>query len=100
MRVCMYDGLVIVFVDVGLCDIDTREVRVSMVEIVMGMGMCVRDRLVDVAVVVALREVQPHADRHQCACRNESGADRFTEHQDRHDDADEGSQREVRTRAR
>ena len=99
MRVGMRDGLVIVFVQVRLGDVDSRRVRVGMVEIVMSMWMCVHDRLVDVAVVVALREVQPHADRHQCARRNEPGADRFAEDHDRHPDADERTEREVRARS-
>ena len=91
MRVGMRDGLVIVFVEVRLGDVDSRRVRMGMVEIVVGMGMCVRDRLVDVAVVVVLVEVQPHSDRHQCTSRNEPGTHRFAEHQDRHNDTNERS---------
>src|SRR5437879_5562316 len=68
--------------------------------LVMPVQVVMLNRLVDVLVLVALSDVQPHAQGHQDAAEGEAGRDGLSERHDRGEGTEERSCREVRRSAR
>jgi hypothetical protein len=89
MRVLVPHRLVAVGMGVRLSWRIVRGVRVA-VMLVMGVTMLVRQRLVDVIVLVPLGKVQIETDAHQDRRRHKTAGQRLGEQRQRQQRADEG----------
>src|SRR4051794_23511772 len=80
--------------------VDTGQVLVLMMQVVVAVPMTVRHRFVDMAMVVVLGDVEPHPDTHQRGRGQQQGRDRIPEYNDRDEDPRKRSNREERCGAR
>lgn len=94
VRVPMDEWLMPVPMTVGLADRDVRPMRVLMM-LVMGMPVLMLHRFVPMLMLVAFRQVQPEANRHQTPRRQQPNRHRLIEQRQREQRANEGSQRKI-----
>src|SRR5438046_8988724 len=83
VHMAVAEGIMFVTVRVRLGAVPRKIVFMAMV-LVMGVGVCMRQRLVPVSVPVAFGEMQRNADRHQDRCDPEERLRRLAKQRKRH----------------
>ncbi len=90
VRVPMHERFMPVPMTVGFTDRDVRPMCVLMV-IIMDMPVLVLHRFVPMLMLVAFRQVQPEANRHQAPRRQQPNRHRLIEQRQREQRTNEGS---------
>ena len=80
MRMAVGEGMVLVFMRLGLLPIPAQ-IMPMLVMLIVGMRVAVFQRLMNMFMFMPLREVKQHANAHQSASEPKNGADRLTQPQ-------------------